>query len=45
VMALGMLKHEIHHRGELQALARVCGRTVHSLYAPIWRRDNEPTGP
>jgi uncharacterized damage-inducible protein DinB len=25
VMALGMLKHEIHHRGELYAMARVCG--------------------
>lgn len=35
VMALGMLKHEIHHRGELHALARVCGRAVPHLYEPI----------
>jgi uncharacterized damage-inducible protein DinB len=35
VMALGMLKHEIHHRGELYALARVCGLTPPGLYDPI----------
>lgn len=35
VMAFGMLKHELHHRGELHALARVCARTVPSLYEPV----------
>lgn len=35
VMALGMLKHEIHHRGELYALARVCGRNPCNLYDVI----------
>lgn len=32
VMAFGMFKHELHHRGELTALARLCGRTVPFLY-------------
>ena len=35
VFALGMLKHEIHHRGELYALARVCGHVPEGLYVPI----------
>lgn len=35
VMALGMFKHELHHRGELQTLARIRGRSVPSLYAPV----------
>ena len=35
VMAIGMLKHEIHHRGELYALARVCGRTPPHLYEAV----------
>ena len=35
VMALGMLKHELHHRGELHAYARVLGKRPVSLYAPI----------
>jgi len=39
VMAFGMLKHEIHHRGELYAMARACGRDVASLYAPMARDD------
>jgi uncharacterized damage-inducible protein DinB len=35
VFALGMLKHEIHHRGELFSLARVCGRAPEGLYVPV----------
>lgn len=35
VFALGMLKHEIHHRGELYSLARVCGHTPEGLYVRI----------
>jgi len=35
VMAFGMLKHELHHRGELHALARVRGRSVCNLYDPV----------
>jgi uncharacterized damage-inducible protein DinB len=35
IMALGMLKHEIHHRGELYALARVRGLTPPGLYEPV----------
>jgi uncharacterized damage-inducible protein DinB len=34
VMALGMFKHELHYRGELYALARVCRREPPDLYAP-----------
>jgi uncharacterized damage-inducible protein DinB len=33
VMALGMFKHELHYRGELYALARVCRREPPDLYA------------
>jgi uncharacterized damage-inducible protein DinB len=33
VMALGMFKHDLHYRGELYALARVCGRQPPDLYA------------
>jgi len=33
VMALGMFKHDLHYRGELYALARVCGRHPPDLYA------------
>ncbi len=32
VMALGMFKHELHHRGELHALARMCGHEPPPLY-------------
>jgi len=35
VMALGMLKHELHHRGEMYALARVCGHRPPGLYDAI----------
>jgi uncharacterized damage-inducible protein DinB len=35
VMAFGMLKHELHHRGELHALARVRGRSVCNVYDPV----------
>jgi uncharacterized damage-inducible protein DinB len=35
VMALGMLKHELHHRGEMYSLARACGHTPPNLYDPI----------
>ena len=35
VFALGMLKHEIHHRGELFSLARVCGHAPEGLYVPV----------
>jgi uncharacterized damage-inducible protein DinB len=35
VMALGMLKHELHHRGELHAYARVLGKPIVPLYAPL----------
>jgi uncharacterized damage-inducible protein DinB len=38
VMALGMLKHELHHRGELQMLARCCGHIPPSLYLPVQER-------
>ena len=34
VMALGMFKHELHYRGELYALARMCHRDPPDLYAP-----------
>jgi uncharacterized damage-inducible protein DinB len=37
VMAFGMLKHELHHRGELQALAKIRRRPVPSLYQPLER--------
>jgi uncharacterized damage-inducible protein DinB len=33
VMALGMFKHDLHYRGELYALARVCGHHPPDLYA------------
>ena len=33
VMALGMFKHELHYRGELYALARMCRRDPPDLYA------------
>ena len=33
VMALGMFKHELHYRGELYALARICRRDPPDLYA------------
>jgi uncharacterized damage-inducible protein DinB len=33
VMALGMFKHELHYRGELYALARVCGHEPPDLYS------------
>jgi uncharacterized damage-inducible protein DinB len=33
VMALGMFKHDLHHRGELYALARACGHAPPDLYA------------
>jgi hypothetical protein len=33
VMALGMFKHELHYRGELYALARVCHHEPPDLYA------------
>ena len=33
VMALGMFKHDLHHRGELYAMARVRGRRPPDLYA------------
>ena len=33
VMALGMLKHELHYRGELYALAAMCGRRPPALYS------------
>jgi hypothetical protein len=33
VMALGMFKHDLHYRGELHALARVCGHRPPNLYA------------
>jgi uncharacterized damage-inducible protein DinB len=32
VMALGMFKHDLHYRGELYALARVCGHHPPDLY-------------
>jgi uncharacterized damage-inducible protein DinB len=32
VMALGMFKHELHYRGELYSLARVCGHEPPDLY-------------
>jgi uncharacterized damage-inducible protein DinB len=32
VMALGMFKHELHYRGELYSLARVCGHEPPHLY-------------
>jgi uncharacterized damage-inducible protein DinB len=35
VMALGMFKHELHHRGELYALARVRGHRPPGLYDQI----------
>jgi uncharacterized damage-inducible protein DinB len=35
LMAFGMLKHELHHRGELHALARVRGHSVCNLYDPV----------
>jgi hypothetical protein len=32
VMAVGMFKHELHYRGELYALARICRREPPDLY-------------